>query len=364
MPSSDPKPTARLYGLDFARAFAILGMVLVNYTAITDEGESPEWLLFLLGSIQGRAAAIFVVLAGTGISLLSGRARAEQRADLFREARRTLLKRAGFLLVVGVTLIRRWPPDILHFYAVYLTFSVFFLNASSRTLWSMATAMLFTFVFMFLNFDYNAGWTEEGRYAGLWTPMGMARRVFFNGYYPFFPWIAFLLSGMWLGRQKLDDPKFLKKALWSSLLIALCFQTVSWYLTGLSDFVDIESDIPALNLLSTDPYPPGPFYMITSASIAFVVIVVSLMFTSSHPSNFLTQMCIPTGQLALSIYVAHATLGLAFLDEMYFSYGESATLASTVAVAFCFVSTVFAVIWRRFFERGPIEFVMRKFTGS
>jgi uncharacterized membrane protein YeiB len=97
-----PLAYPRYAGLDFARCIAILGMVLVNFTYLMEDGDSPEWLLFLIGSVQGRAAAIFVVLAGAGISLLSRRARNERSNELFREVRKILFRRAAFLLVLGV----------------------------------------------------------------------------------------------------------------------------------------------------------------------------------------------------------------------------------------------------------------------
>jgi hypothetical protein len=57
-------PQPRYLGLDVACCIAILGMVLVNFTYLMETGENdPDWLLILIGSVQGRAAAIFVVLA-------------------------------------------------------------------------------------------------------------------------------------------------------------------------------------------------------------------------------------------------------------------------------------------------------------
>lgn len=359
-----PRSIVRFHGLDFARSLAILGMVLVNFTAITDEGESPEWLLFLLGTIQGRAAAIFVVLAGVGISLLSRRARLEQSAVLFREVRITLLKRAVFLLILGVMLIPIWPPDILHFYALYLTAATLVLPASSRSLWGMTILMMLGFCGLFLLFDYDAGWSEEGSYAGFFTVAGTIRRMFFNGYYPFLPWIAFLLAGMWLGRQDLGDGRALKRILWVALIIAASVQAVSWYLTGLSDFVEIESKTPALNLLGTDPYPPGPLFVITSIGFAFMIVIFSLKFAAAYPTSWPTRIFVPTGQIALSIYFAHATGGLFFLSILSEVYGQSASLAAATALGFCLASMVFAVLWRLRFERGPVEILMRKLTGS
>ena len=60
---------ARIAGFDLARAFALLGMVCVNFRYLmdTDEYESI-WLLRLSDWLDGRPAVTFVILAGIGLS--------------------------------------------------------------------------------------------------------------------------------------------------------------------------------------------------------------------------------------------------------------------------------------------------------
>ena len=63
----------RLIGLDVARYFAFVGMVLVNFDVVmsmsyglqSDGGFFNEFR----GQLQGRASAAFVVLAGIGLEL-------------------------------------------------------------------------------------------------------------------------------------------------------------------------------------------------------------------------------------------------------------------------------------------------------
>ena len=60
----------RLEGLDLARFLAFAGMVLVNFDIVLRQPNLSEpWLIDLA---QGRAAALFVVLAGIGFALGSG----------------------------------------------------------------------------------------------------------------------------------------------------------------------------------------------------------------------------------------------------------------------------------------------------
>ena len=60
----------RIVGIDVARAFAIIGMILVNFKMVFgQEGES--WIQPFSSILDGKAAATFVVLAGVGIAFMS-----------------------------------------------------------------------------------------------------------------------------------------------------------------------------------------------------------------------------------------------------------------------------------------------------
>lgn len=352
----------RVEGLDLARGLAILGMVLVNYSIDANEEHAGAWLISFIDALQGRAAAAFVVLAGIGISLLSRRARLFERPDLLREARTTLLKRAGFLFVTGMALLPLWPADILHFYAVYLLAAVLFLTVPDRVLWSGATAFVSTFVIMFFVFDYNEGWNTDSEYVYIWS--STFRRIWFDGYYPLFPWMAFILIGMWFGRQDLRDRKRRRRILVPALLCGVSLQLVSSYAVSLASLDELDIAIGPLDLLGTSPFPPGPVYIATSAAFALVVVILSLEVASRFPRNLLVRMLVASGQLALTIYVLHATLGLLLLDSLLETTGDALNVAAGAAGVFCLISMIFAFLWRREQARGPLEYIMRRVTST
>ncbi len=113
-------PGPRMPGIDMARALAILGMVLVNFRAKAGAtAASLDGLNWVAERAEGKAAALFLVLAGVGISLRSCRARARP-ADWLRRERIALLERAAVLFVLGTMLLHVWNYDILHVYGLYL----------------------------------------------------------------------------------------------------------------------------------------------------------------------------------------------------------------------------------------------------
>ena len=77
-------------------------------------------------------------------------------------------------------------------------------------------------------FDYETGWNWRSlEYTGLWTADGLLRHLFFNGFHPVVPWTAFLLLGMWLGRQDVGSPACRRRLLLGGATVALVAESAS-----------------------------------------------------------------------------------------------------------------------------------------
>ena len=109
----------RLEGLDLARFLAFVGMVIVNFKIAMGAEEGSGVLNLLTTALEGRAAATFVVLAGIGLGL-TGIKGLDQTVSV-------TIKRAVFLLVIGLLNMTIFDADILHYYAFYFLFGVFVL---------------------------------------------------------------------------------------------------------------------------------------------------------------------------------------------------------------------------------------------
>ncbi len=171
------KVGGRIVGLDIARAFAVVGMVIVNFKiTMSAENSGPQWLQGVAALLDGRAAATFVVLAGIGASLGSRRAREGTDSVQRRAAQVTLAKRALFLFVIGWAFFPIWPADILHYYGLYLAIGAIVLFASDRALLALAAAAVaVSFVFI-VSFDYFANWNlDTYAYEGITTVPGFLR---------------------------------------------------------------------------------------------------------------------------------------------------------------------------------------------
>lgn len=355
----------RIIGIDVARAFAVMGMIIVNFKMVLGH-QGQSWMKPFSTIFDGKAAATFVVLAGVGIAFMTNSAIKNSDHIRLRKTQKDIFKRALFLFVIGLSYLFIWSADILHFYGVYMLVTLIFIKSSPRRiLFSSLLLILIYPVLMFL-LDYELGWdfvTYE--YADFWTAKGFFRNLLYNGFHPVIPWSAFMLVGLWLGRQDLNNDLFVKKLCWISLLLFTVANLIS---IGLIRFLSQgnESVIFELSkILGTSPMPPLPIYMISGSSIAVFVISSCILMARRFENNRIIKALTKTGQLALTFYVAHVVIGMGVIEKagpmelgMY-----SLEFSVIYALFFSTICIVFAVIWLRYKKMGPLEWIMRKLTS-
>jgi len=364
-PDASLSSRGRIIGLDIARAFAIIGMVLVNFKiAMGAEENGPQWLRSVAALFNGRAAATFVVLAGVGASLGSRRARENCDPELQHRAQVTLAKRALFLFVIGWAFFPLWPADILHYYGVYLAIGSILLFASSKRLLALAAASVAVSLVFIVRFDPLANWNlVDYSYRGLATPVGFFRNLFLDGFHPVFPWIAFYLFGMWLGRTDLRDPIWRRRLLLWSTVIVVVSEVAAWVLLGPKGSSLANLDAQSWRwLFSVEPVPPFPLYVLAGGGTAVLVICGSIWLGDHLPAKA-AEPLVSTGQLALTIYLVHVLVGMVLLDAFGRLDNQTLTWAVSTSMAFCAAAILFSWAWRRRFERGPLEAVMRRVAG-
>jgi len=356
---------SRIVGYDLARAIAIFGMVLVNFKVVMGASSAgPDWLVTLSGWVDGRAAAIFVTLAGIGVSLIAGAPGIGAAADRTARARRLLSRRAMFLLVVGLCLVPVWPADILHFYGVYIGLALCVLGAPTRRLLTLALGLTMGFMLLLLLFDYERGWDWSTlEYSGFWTPGGMLRHILFNGFHPVIPWLAFLLVGMAVGRQDLRQKSVRKRVFWTGASIAALAEAASRALSATLTRPGDPARIELVEaLFGVAPMPPTLLYMFAAGGTACAMIAICVGLGERWHGTRWMKSLVSTGQLALTLYVAHVILGMGVLEALGRLEQQTLPFSLTAAAIFCVLSVVFASIWRTRFARGPLEAAMRALT--
>ena len=250
----------RIIGYDLARAVALLGMLLVNFSVLPGTfGAEPNWLDYVIEMIKGRAAATFVVLAGVGLSLLSKNVYLSKDRAAINVKRLTLFKRSLFLLVIGLFNFALSPiSDILHFYAIYIAIGACLLTVSNRSLAALALATITARPLIMIDFDFfqNCGFNTVA-YAGIGNLLGIVGHFLFNGCFPVIPWMAFVMVGMWIGRRDLSDHYLRKKILLIGIGAVALSESVSRVFIHVSSWaqLDLKGLLPWFETAAGDPTP-------------------------------------------------------------------------------------------------------------
>jgi uncharacterized membrane protein YeiB len=355
----------RVAGYDVARALAILGMVVVHFSLVMAADRSgPAWLAAILGFLDGRAAATFVVLAGVGITLLSRRALADGDPHALAGIRRSLVRRGLFLLVLGFVNLCIWPGDILRVYGVSLLLATFLVDASGRRLLLGAAgcAVGFLVLVLVLDFGKNWDWTTL-TYHGLWTASGVVRNLFYDGFRSVLPWTGFVLFGMWLGRLDLRDPRVNTRVLGAAAGVLLAAETASWLLVRyfLAHPHGMDADTVKA-LFGTESMPALPLFLLAGGSAAVLVIALSVRLTAAWPA-WPWRPLVDTGQMALTWYVAHIVLGLGTVEALGLVSSQPRPVAAGAGVLFFVLAVLVSWLWKKAFRHGPLEWLMRKVAG-
>lgn len=349
---SNTEKKHRLQGLDIARFFAFVGMVVVNFNIVITNHQPADGLMAdMIELLQGKAAASFVVLAGVGLAL-------QTKHKGPGAASWTTLKRALFLLAVGLINALVFEADILHFYGVYFIFSLILFRLSSKTLLIFAIGLPWIFVIAITLWDYETGWNWQTlHYEGFWSPTGFVRHIFYNGWHPVLPWIAFIAFGMWLaefdlGSQTVAGTLFV---LGLSALIAITLFSI-W----LGHLLDPQNEWAIL--AETGPIPPMPLFLYTGMATASMVIGACSWAMDRFKHNVLLTGFAMTGRHALTLYIAHIWLAMGMLEGFGMLDNQSTGAAVFAALMFCVLAVVFSMLWSKQFKVGPIEALMRRLT--
>ena len=359
----------RLYGVDAARAVAIIGMIMVHF------GPFPVPDTFfgsLYGITEGRASVLFVLLAGVGVTLASGGGSARPKRDAGWEDTRTLrspgrargrlVSRAALLLPLGLWLQRldHGALVILQYYALYFLLAVAVLGVADRYLLRAAAAVLVFGPMIYLLARLAAPAWFAGPPATLGDPVvKIAHSLLLSGAYPLVTWAAPLLFGIWLGRRALSSAVVRRRLVIGGAAVAAGSALISGGISAL-----ILSDLPAggpggpgtgilVFLFGDEPHSQSPLWMVGSIGSACLVLGTALIAADLLPR--LTWPLVATGQLALTVYVGHLVLldltgGL--LDR------QEVASASIAGAAFMAAAAVCCVAWRAVFSRGPLEAVL------
>ncbi|HEY4259067.1 MAG TPA: DUF418 domain-containing protein, partial [Schlesneria sp.] len=270
-------------------------------------------------------------------------------------------RRGLLLLILGFINLWIWPGDILRVYGVAIIFASALLTASNRTLLLTAVSFEIGFIVLFLTVSFESHWDfATMTYHGLWTPAGIVRNLFYDGFRSVFPWTGFLLFGMWLGRLDLLDPSVNRRVILIAIATAFAAELLSWicvrYLTPTLVGLDPAS-IKAL--IGTESMPALPLFVAASGGTAVAIIALCVRFASIAP-RWIAWPLVVTGQMALTWYMAHIVFGLGTIEALDLVGSQSLPIAVASGVGFFLIVVALSSLWKGAFRFGPLEWGLRQ----
>jgi uncharacterized membrane protein YeiB len=356
----------RIIGFDLARAYAILGMFIVNFNTVFGSHQDTSLLGKFLTLFNGNSSSIFVMLAGMGIALMSNKT--QYTSEEKKKIKNIISKRSWFLFVVGLILYNWWPADILHFYAGYMHLAIIFLFIDRKYYWWVIFGSIIVFHILLSLIPYEQGWNFETlAYTDFWTFEGFFRNTFYNGWNPIFPWVAYFFLGMWLGRLDWQNMKILKKLFWISLGF-YCSIILIQYLAKISN---LDKDLTFY--LEADYIPPFLPFMVSTASFGVMVIVLFMYLGKIlNKGSWVVQALVSTGKMTLTHYISHLTLGIIIFATIFQHPYETIINTQKVispfwillfAIFYFILSVVWSYLWLKKHKNGILENLMRRFSN-
>lgn len=358
------KTNTRIVGFDVARAYAILGMFIVNFNVVFSDLADDSLLARFMRLFNGNSSTLFVMLAGMGVAFMTNRL--SYNPDERQKLRSTILKRAAFLFACGLLLFLWWPADILHFYAIYMEVAALVLFVPSRYYLWLAAGAVVVFHLLLLILPYETGWNfSTYAYADFWTLPGFLRNTFYNGWNAAFPWLAFFFVGLWIGRLDWNDRALKRKLLWYAVPTFVFVETLQslaangFFSEGVNEY------------FTADYLPPFLPFQLSTMSFGVIVLVICFWLGERFVHRGWLLVLSATGRMTLTHYVSHTTLGM-----VVFALLTNETMESLLArkgavdpvwilffsLGYFAVSVAFSVWWGSRFKNGPLEMLMRRAT--
>ncbi len=363
---------SRLPSLDVTRAIALVGVVVMNYHAYlnTDKAFYPPRPSFaerifnpLSGILTTRFAATFVLVAGIGIALLVQNAIRSGDNALIRAAQMKLARRGLFLYAVGAAVQWIWPGTILFYYGA------FFLISAVICTWSNRSLIAVSIVSLTVSTGLSA-WRGYRSFEGDFTrwlsptpnsPRNLLIRTFFDYTHPVFPWITFICAGIILGRnlQRLTQLRT-RIMLWSgvTLLVTYLIRTFA-----MPDSNASQSDYVLKRVLSTNNHDHALLHVMATLAVALLAFCIVSLITDSRKDHRAVEFLARTGQMTLSIYLAHVFVFNLVVHWLNWVRPTGLDTALVLSLAFYLTAVPMSSLYFRKFGIGPFERVYRAFGG-
>lgn len=387
----------RIDGIDIARAVALIGMFTVHVVVTDDTGATlggpAGWWLT---APSGRASVLFMLLAGTSLSLISCRGAAG--------ARPAAVRRRGFALLVGGFLLTStiWPASILEHYGMLFLLAPWLLRLRTSSLAILTgIALAAGPVVQLFAPTIDPGVVANGPVSG-WVANAVGS-LWLHGTYPLVVWFGVFCAGLLLGRVDLSAARTGRRLLGGGVAAIVAVNLVvagfaalgvepadpfagrpssdvsvsngelqdpagDWKDAGWKD-TDWEDGAfsvtgpadPASSLLDTSPHGGRTAWLVESLGVAAAILGLSLL-VGSRRWRVLRPLAL-LGSMSLTAYLVHIYLVNDVFDAHVADSGLGLGGKFAILVALQASLVLMAVLIRLRWRQGPFEWLLKQMTG-
>jgi uncharacterized membrane protein len=367
-------PPGRVVGLDVARCLALVGMIATHALVAVDE----DGVTFVQQLAGGRASALFAVLAGVSLALMTGGSSPVKGRE--REAAAGgMVVRALIVAGIGMALggLGSGIAIILTYYGLLFLLGIPFLGLRARSLFLLSGiwATVVPVLSHLLRPHLPEPTLASPRFEMLTAPWQLATELAFTGYYPVVPWMTYLLVGMAIGRLDLSRARTAVNVLTPGALVA----TASWFLSdallarpGVMETLRRTYDGPRSGELEevlthglfgttpTDswwwlavraPHSGTPFDLAHTTGCALLVIGVCLLVSRAAPRT--AAVVFGAGAMTLTLYSLHVVMRM---PQIWPEDNTETFLRHVVLVL------SIGALFRLRSARGPLEAAVRQMS--
>jgi uncharacterized protein len=382
------KSTDRILDIDILRGFALFGVILVNifyfhvpaayfstyYEQFTDLFNRGVFYV-VTWFFTGKFYPIFSFLFGLGFSIQFLKAKQKNTNPYtFLTRRLTILLLFGLAHIIFV-----WEEDILFIYAIFGFVLLTLIEQSPRFILGAALLLYFASpVFDIANnffrisedvpvpFDSINAYADFYVNASYWQILQERVMIYIQKYnqpgeiISLLNRLAFFLMGLYAGKKNYIATFRERSYDWFRFLLISFIIFLAGFLVDKLWLKDLENTRYSALLLSLED-------VVNSIANLFQVFVYITGFMLLLTVNRIRPFLLPLtgiGRTALTVYLTH-TIVFSFL---FYSFGLKlyASLAPlqllTIAILLFFVYVILSLLWLKYFQYGPLEWVWRSLT--
>ncbi|MBU2634687.1 MAG: DUF1624 domain-containing protein [Nanoarchaeota archaeon] len=376
----------RILSIDIYRGFALVFMVLIHFGLYygNEQSASHFVMFFLSHGLADWGAAAFLMMMGMSQVLSAKRIDKPDNWLLFKRA----LLRGSYIFLVGFLMLAlAWGPDKIWWWDIltlmgFATVVLFFCRFLPS--WSLiviiAAVMVLTpvirdFFHIAADWDFVEHPLISSYLAGLYVEPTEAyhpailKGLFLSGYFPVFPWIAFIIIGFVMGRRIVDGK------MRHDLPILLLIGAVLLCLGFILGYAGRAQPPLAASIAWVSPlcFYPDSFSLINiqaGMSIIFFSVLYYLVEVRKEDKTklgFFSRIFIQTSNFSLTFYFLHFILlgwSLAILYLITGKYMLGDLMGATPALLCGLVAVVLLEILIFFWGKAGAKYSLEWFLAG